>query len=47
MSDFISRAFTGKRRVPPELAARLPPGQYLETGFPVYRVCTSGRAPSG
>ncbi len=43
MSDFISRAFTGKRRVPPELAARLPPGQYLETGFPVL---TAGPTPN-
>lgn len=43
MSDFISRAFTGKRRVPPELAARLPPGQYLESGFPVL---TAGPTPN-
>ncbi len=42
MSDFISRAFTGKRRVPSDLAARLPPGQYLETGFPVL---TAGPTP--
>jgi DMSO/TMAO reductase YedYZ molybdopterin-dependent catalytic subunit len=42
MSDFISRAFTGKRRVPPELSARLPPGQYLEPGFPVL---TAGPTP--
>jgi DMSO/TMAO reductase YedYZ molybdopterin-dependent catalytic subunit len=31
---FISRAFRG-RRVDPELAGRIPPGQYLERGFPV------------
>src|SRR5271169_947010 len=43
MSDFISRAFTGKRRVPSDLAARLPPGQYLETGFPVL---TAGPTPA-
>jgi DMSO/TMAO reductase YedYZ molybdopterin-dependent catalytic subunit len=43
MSDFISRAFTGKRRVPPDVAARLPPGQYLETGFPVL---TAGPTPA-
>ncbi len=42
MNDFISRAFTGHRRVPPELAARLPPGQYLEPGFPVL---TAGPTP--
>ena len=42
MSDFISRAFTGRRRVPQELAARLPPGQYLEPGFPVL---TAGPTP--
>jgi DMSO/TMAO reductase YedYZ molybdopterin-dependent catalytic subunit len=35
MSGFLSRGFSGRRRVPPELAERLPPGQYLETGFPV------------
>ena len=42
MADFISRAFTGRRRVPQELAARLPPGQYLEPGFPVL---TAGPTP--
>jgi DMSO/TMAO reductase YedYZ molybdopterin-dependent catalytic subunit len=35
VSDFISRGFGGKRRVAPDVAARLPPGQYLEHGFPV------------
>src|SRR3954453_9181117 len=35
MSGFLSRGFGGRRRVPPELAERLPPGQYVETGFPV------------
>ena len=35
MSNFVSRAFTGRRKVPPELAERLPPGQYVEYGFPV------------
>ena len=42
MSDFISRAFTGRRRVPEDLAARLPPGQYYEQGFPVL---TAGPTP--
>ena len=35
MSDFVSRAFGGRRRGPDELADRVPPGQYVETGFPV------------
>ena len=35
MSGFISRGFGGRRRVPEELADRVPPGQYVEPGFPV------------
>ena len=35
MSGFVSRGFGGRRRVPDELAGRLPPGQYVEPGFPV------------
>jgi DMSO/TMAO reductase YedYZ molybdopterin-dependent catalytic subunit len=42
MSSFISRGFTGRRRTPDELAARLPPGQYAESGFPVL---TAGPTP--
>jgi DMSO/TMAO reductase YedYZ molybdopterin-dependent catalytic subunit len=42
MSDFISRAFGGRRRAPEELADRIPPGQYYETGFPVL---TAGPTP--
>jgi DMSO/TMAO reductase YedYZ molybdopterin-dependent catalytic subunit len=42
MSAFISRGFSGRRRTPAELAARLPPGQYLESGFPVL---TAGPTP--
>ncbi|MEA2153932.1 MAG: hypothetical protein QOE11_72 [Solirubrobacteraceae bacterium] len=42
MSDFVSRGFGGRRRVDPELAARLPPGQYLEQDFPVL---TAGPTP--
>jgi DMSO/TMAO reductase YedYZ molybdopterin-dependent catalytic subunit len=42
VSDFFSRGFTGRRRTPPELAARLPPGQYYEQGFPVL---TAGPTP--
>ena len=43
MSGFVSRGFTGRRRTPAELAARLPPGQYLEPGFPVL---TAGPTPN-
>ena len=42
MNDFISRAFSGRRRVPEEFADRLPPGQYYESGFPVL---TAGPTP--
>ncbi|HXD55491.1 MAG TPA: sulfite oxidase-like oxidoreductase [Solirubrobacteraceae bacterium] len=42
MSGFVSRGFQGRRRSPAELAARLPPGQYAETGFPVL---TAGPTP--
>ena len=43
MSRFISRGFTGRRRSSSEDAARLPPGQYAEPGFPVL---TAGPTPS-
>src|SRR5918992_275647 len=42
MSDFVSRGFSGRRRSPDELAGRLPPGQYAESGFPVL---TAGPTP--
>jgi DMSO/TMAO reductase YedYZ molybdopterin-dependent catalytic subunit len=42
MCAFISRGFSGHRRTPAELAARLPPGQYFESGFPVL---TAGPTP--
>ena len=42
MSGFISRGFGGRRRIPPELAARVPPGQYVEQDFPVL---TAGPTP--
>jgi DMSO/TMAO reductase YedYZ molybdopterin-dependent catalytic subunit len=42
MSDFISRGFRGRRRTPEELRDRLPPGQYVEPGFPVL---TAGPTP--
>ena len=40
--SFVSRGFGGRRRVPEELADRVPPGQYVETGFPVL---TAGPTP--
>jgi DMSO/TMAO reductase YedYZ molybdopterin-dependent catalytic subunit len=40
--SFVSRGFGGRRRVPEELAARVPPGQYVEPGFPVL---TAGPTP--
>ena len=39
---FVSRGFGGKRRVDPDLADRVPPGQYVEPGFPVL---TAGPTP--
>jgi DMSO/TMAO reductase YedYZ molybdopterin-dependent catalytic subunit len=42
VSGFLSRGFGGRRRTPPELAERLPPGQYFEQGFPVL---TAGPTP--
>jgi DMSO/TMAO reductase YedYZ molybdopterin-dependent catalytic subunit len=42
MSNLFSRGFSGRRRVPPELAARVPPGQYVEHDFPVL---TAGPTP--
>ena len=40
--SFVSRGFGGKRRVPEDLADRVPPGQYVESGFPVL---TAGPTP--
>jgi DMSO/TMAO reductase YedYZ molybdopterin-dependent catalytic subunit len=42
IAGFISRGFTPRRRTPADLAARLPPGQYAERGFPVL---TAGPTP--
>jgi DMSO/TMAO reductase YedYZ molybdopterin-dependent catalytic subunit len=43
MAGFISRGFGGGRRhLPDDLAARVPPGQYVETDFPVL---TAGPTP--
>jgi DMSO/TMAO reductase YedYZ molybdopterin-dependent catalytic subunit len=38
----VSRGFSGRRRAPAELKDRLPPGQYVENGFPVL---TAGPTP--
>ena len=42
MSDFISRGFGGRRRQREEYGDRLPPGQYVEGGWPVL---TAGPTP--
>ncbi|MFL5871055.1 MAG: sulfite oxidase-like oxidoreductase, partial [Solirubrobacterales bacterium] len=42
MANFISRGFERRRQTPDELADRLPPGQYVEEGFPVL---TAGPTP--
>jgi DMSO/TMAO reductase YedYZ molybdopterin-dependent catalytic subunit len=43
VNEFISRGFGGRRRVPDEVADRVPPGQYVEHGFPVL---TAGPTPT-
>jgi DMSO/TMAO reductase YedYZ molybdopterin-dependent catalytic subunit len=43
MADFVSRGFRRRRRTPDQLADRLPPGQYAESGFPVL---TAGPTPA-
>jgi DMSO/TMAO reductase YedYZ molybdopterin-dependent catalytic subunit len=40
--SFVSRGFGGRRRSHAELGDRLPPGQYVESGFPVL---TAGPTP--
>jgi DMSO/TMAO reductase YedYZ molybdopterin-dependent catalytic subunit len=42
VSGFVSRGFKGRRRSQADVAARLPPGQYAERGFPVL---TAGPTP--
>ncbi len=42
MSNFVSRSFRRRRHTPEELADRVPPGQYVENGFPVL---TAGPTP--
>jgi DMSO/TMAO reductase YedYZ molybdopterin-dependent catalytic subunit len=47
VSGFISRGFTRRRRTPAELAERLPPGQYYESGFPVLTAGPTPRIDTG
>ncbi|HEY4279428.1 MAG TPA: sulfite oxidase-like oxidoreductase [Conexibacter sp.] len=47
MSDFVSRAFGGRRRPPEGLEARIPPGQYYEAGFPVLTAGPTPRVGTG
>ena len=47
MNGFLSRGFTGRRRVPEELKERLPPGQYYEQGFPVLTAGPTPRVDTG
>jgi DMSO/TMAO reductase YedYZ molybdopterin-dependent catalytic subunit len=42
MADFVSRGFMRRRQTPEELVDRVPPGQYVEHGFPVL---TAGPTP--
>jgi len=42
MSNFVSRGFQRRRQTPEELVDRVPPGQYVENGFPVL---TAGPTP--
>jgi DMSO/TMAO reductase YedYZ molybdopterin-dependent catalytic subunit len=42
VNGFVSRGFARKRQTPDELADRVPPGQYVEQGFPVL---TAGPTP--
>ena len=44
MSGFVSRGFKGRRREP-EVAGRLPPGQYLTRDFPVLSAGPTPRTP--
>jgi DMSO/TMAO reductase YedYZ molybdopterin-dependent catalytic subunit len=47
MSGFVSRAFSRRREVSPELARRLPPGQYIQSGFPVLSYSPTPRIAAG
>ena len=43
--SFVSRGFLGRRRQDPAVAARIPPGQYLTTDFPVLSAGPTPRTP--
>jgi DMSO/TMAO reductase YedYZ molybdopterin-dependent catalytic subunit len=47
VSGFISRGFSRRRQVPEELADRVPPGQYVESGFPVLTAGPTPRVETG
>jgi DMSO/TMAO reductase YedYZ molybdopterin-dependent catalytic subunit len=47
VGNFISRGFTRRRQVPEELADRVPPGQYIEAGFPVLTAGPTPRVDTG
>jgi DMSO/TMAO reductase YedYZ molybdopterin-dependent catalytic subunit len=44
---FVSRGFGGRRRTPDDVRQRLPPGQYLEKGFPVLTAGPTPRVDTG
>ncbi len=44
---FVSRGFGGRRRTSDDVRQRLPPGQYLEKGFPVLTAGPTPRVDSG
>lgn len=43
--SFISRGFRGRRRETPEVAGRVPPGQYVTQDFPVLSAGPTPRTP--
>ena len=45
--NFVSRGFSRRRSVPDELRDKLPPGQYLERGFPVLTAGPTPRVDTG
>jgi DMSO/TMAO reductase YedYZ molybdopterin-dependent catalytic subunit len=47
VGNFISRGVTRRRQVPEELADRVPPGQYIESGFPVLTAGPTPRVDTG
>jgi len=47
MADFFSRGFTRRRQVDPDLASRVPPGQYVEHDFPVLTAGPTPRVDTG